>query len=423
MSRPQTKLQATYENGSITAPRAAPQTNLTRNVYCILGVPIDATDLRTVVRRLEAAAADRTVLFLSTPNLNYLVLSLSCSEFRESLLDSDLCPPDGMPILWIARLLGLPIKKRAAGADLLDTLQDRSNGARQLTTYLFGGAKGVTAAAAEELNARSSRLTCVGAMDPGFADVSELSYDHVIEDLNRSRADFLITSLSAKKGQLWLWRNHRRLTIPIRSNLGSAINYQAGTLKRAPQLVRACGFEWLWRVTQERYLWKRYWNDGLVLLRLLFTRVLVLAIISRWQQFRSKHGLQDLQIKKTQTDQSIAISLNGAASKDHVLKASSYFQDALMCGKDIVLDLSETRQIDARFLGLLIMLRKELRDRGAELKFTAVPQTIARIFRLNELGFLLSPERPSGAGTCLNGCICRSGVTEFARQLPPAGDF
>src|ERR1700756_4970152 len=77
---------------------------LSRSVYCILGMPIDAIDLTTVVRKIRAAAADRSTLLLSTPNLNFLVNSRSDSEFRESLLDSDLCVPDGMPIIWIARL-------------------------------------------------------------------------------------------------------------------------------------------------------------------------------------------------------------------------------------------------------------------------------------------------------------------------------
>jgi N-acetylglucosaminyldiphosphoundecaprenol N-acetyl-beta-D-mannosaminyltransferase len=75
-------------------------------VYCILGIPIDAINLATVVHQIEIAAAEHTPLLISTPNLNFLVSSLSDPEFRESLLESDLCPPDGAPIVLIARLLG-----------------------------------------------------------------------------------------------------------------------------------------------------------------------------------------------------------------------------------------------------------------------------------------------------------------------------
>src|SRR5450755_3797022 len=65
--------------------------DLLRSVYCVLGMPIDAISMATVVRRIEAAAADRSTLLISTTNLNFLVSCLTDSEFRESVLDSDLC--------------------------------------------------------------------------------------------------------------------------------------------------------------------------------------------------------------------------------------------------------------------------------------------------------------------------------------------
>lgn len=374
---------------SLPLPDAASKSDLTRSVYCVLGMPIDSINMATVVQRIEAAAANRRVLLISTPNLNFLVSSLSDPEFRESVLDSDLCPPDGAPIVWIARLLGLPIKERVAGSDLLDRLRAHGIGTRRLTVFLFGGAKGVATAAARRLNAQRGGLHCVGTMDPGFCEVSEMSHDHIINAVNSSGADFLVLSLGAKKGQLWLQRNHSRLTIPIRAHLGAALNFQAGIIKRAPAKVRAWGLEWLWRIKEERYLWKRYRDDGFMLLRLLLIRVLPLAVITRWQQFRGKYQPQDLLIEKKHDGQSITISLCGVASESHIPKAATCFQEALTSKQNITIDLSNTRLIDARFLGLLLMLRKELRSRGAKLIFTGVSHAIERIFRFNELGFLL----------------------------------
>jgi N-acetylglucosaminyldiphosphoundecaprenol N-acetyl-beta-D-mannosaminyltransferase len=380
------------EDPDCSAPLADATTQpaLARSVYCVLGIPIDAVNLATVVQRVETAAATRTVFLISTPNLNFLVSSLSDPEFRESLLDSDLCPPDGAPIVWIARLLGLPIKERVAGSDLFDQLRAGGTGIRRLAIFLFGGAKGVAATAAGRLNAEQGGLNCVGTMDPGFCEVSEMSQDHVMDTINASGADFLVLSLGAKKGQLWLQRNHHRLTIPVRSHLGAAVNFQAGLVKRAPPIVRAWDLEWLWRIKEEHYLWKRYRDDGFVLLRLLLTRVLPLAVITRWQQFSWKHRLQDLLIKKSHNGQSIVISLCGVASEQHVPKATSCFQEALASKQDIIMDLTNTRLIDARFLGLLLMLRKELKSREAKLTINGASRPIERIFRFNELGFLLS---------------------------------
>jgi N-acetylglucosaminyldiphosphoundecaprenol N-acetyl-beta-D-mannosaminyltransferase len=347
-------------------------------------------NLAAVLQRVEAAAINRAVFLISTPNLNFLVNSLFDSEFRESVLDSDLCPPDGAPIVWIARILGLPIKERAAGADLLERLRSRGSQSRQMSVFLFGGANGVAAAAAERLNLQPGNLSCVGTMNPGFGDLGEMSQDHMIEAINSSGADFLVVSLGAKKGQLWLQRNHDRLTIPIRSHLGAAINFQAGTVRRAPPIVSAWGFEWLWRIKEERYLWKRYRDDGFVFLRLLLTRVLPLALLIRWQRFRFSQEARDFQIRKKHDGSTILISMAGPATEIQVPKAISMFRETLIDKTDVVIDLSDVCLIDARFLGLLLMLRKELRTCGASLRFTAVPRAIEKIFRLNELGYLLS---------------------------------
>ena len=94
---------------------SAPANDLER----VLGLPIDALDMQMILRRIDAAATDRTSFFISTPNLNFLVNSRSDPEFRESVLDSDLSPADGMPIIGIARLIGSPVKQRVSGSDIL----------------------------------------------------------------------------------------------------------------------------------------------------------------------------------------------------------------------------------------------------------------------------------------------------------------
>src|SRR5271168_1057819 len=99
--------------------------DLSREVYCILGMPIDAIEMPAVMQSIETAVANAIPFIVSTPNVNFLVNSQIDLEFREPLLQSDLCPPDGMPIVWIARLMGLPIKHRIAGSDIFETLKAR----------------------------------------------------------------------------------------------------------------------------------------------------------------------------------------------------------------------------------------------------------------------------------------------------------
>jgi len=361
--------------------------DLSRDVYGVLGIPIDAVDLDAVVQRIGAAIGHDAPFLMSTPNLNFLVTSQTNPEFRESLLSSDLCPVDGVPIVWISRLLGAPIRMRVAGSDIFDRLKAEKS--RAAKVFLFGGPEGVAETASKVLNAQSNGVTCVGFLYPGYGSIEEMSTDTIIDQINASGARFLVASLGAQKGQSWLLHNHTRLQIPVRSHLGAAINFQAGLLKRAPLFVRRFGFEWLWRIKQEPYLWSRYLQDGLVLVGLLLASVLPQALGRSWRRYR---GAEDnLAISKSYYGRSAKIALVGAATASQASKAIPVLRDAIAQGGRLTIDISRLRHIDSRFFGLLLMVRKQMHERGEMLEFSGVSTRMKRAFRLNRFGFLLDP--------------------------------
>ena len=55
------------------------------------------------------------------------------------------------------------------------------------------------------------------------------------------------------------------------------------------------------------------------------------------------------------------LSLSGPATARHVDKIIPAFRDAIATKKQIIIDFSNTCVVDARFLGLLLMLRKKLK--------------------------------------------------------------
>jgi hypothetical protein len=112
--------------------------DLDREVYCLQGFPVDAISMQEAVPRLLAAMGPKSTYMISTPNLNFLTLSQSNAEFRESLWQSDLCPPDGMSLIGIARLLGIPLKERVAGSDIFEALVARKIPSEPIRVFLFG---------------------------------------------------------------------------------------------------------------------------------------------------------------------------------------------------------------------------------------------------------------------------------------------
>ena len=367
--------------------------DLSRNVYCVLGSPIDAIDMRGLITAIDNAATHKRRLLISTVNLNFLMNSRSDPEFRNTLLLSELCSADGAAVVWIARLIGLPIKERVAGSDLFESLGTRGAAAPRLKLFIFGGPDGVAKAAAKALNESQCGLTCVGYLYPGYGDVEDMSQERIIAEINDSRADFLVAALGAQKGQSWLARNNDRLTVPIRAHLGASINFAAGKIQRAPALLRRLGLEWLWRIKEEPHLWRRYWHDGRKLLGLLLTQIIPLAALERWAHFYERVWPK-LQIECAADQTPLSLDLSGTATRRNVQIASARFRDLAAPNRTIRINLAKTSMIDARFLGLLLMLNKQVKKRDAELVFTGASYLLRAIFCLNGAGFLL--ERSEG---------------------------
>ena len=397
---------------AIGSPLHREHDDLARNVYCLLGMPVDAVDLPTALGRIKTALAGRRPFLLSTPNLNFLINSIADPAFRESLMLSDLCPADGIAIVVIARLLGIPIKERVAGSDMFESLKSVSSGDQPVRVFLFGGEDDVAETAAIKLNAQATGLTCVGALNPGHGTVEEMSSEAIIDAINSTDAQFLIASLGAQKGQAWLVRNHSVLQAPVRAHLGAALNFQAGAIHRAPPIMRKLGLEWLWRIKEEPYLWRRYAHDALVLLRLLSTRIMPLVLESLWQEVKLGLGFEEggLLVAEPPSDEFALIKLSGVASARDIEKAITAFDTAVRGGKPIVLDMEKLRFVDNRFLGLLLMLRKQGRSQGVNLRIVRLSGRVARIFRLNgltsQLGLLVragdQPDvKPAGAEAVL----------------------
>lgn len=254
-----------------------------RNLHWILGLPFDAITLQEAVHQVRSAAANRTPLFISTPNLNFLIASQKDEAFRNSVIHSELSLADGMPIIWLAKLLKVPIRERVAGSSLFEALrhQPLQAGERPLKVFFFGGPDGVAQRACDAINHSSTAMVCTGALSPGFGTLEDMSTPDVVAHINASGADFVVVSLGAQKGQAWIERNRHQLDAPIISHLGAVVNFVAGNVKRAPPWMQRVGLEWLWRVKEEPHLGSRYAKDAFGFLILGIKGVLPFIVRSR----------------------------------------------------------------------------------------------------------------------------------------------
>jgi N-acetylglucosaminyldiphosphoundecaprenol N-acetyl-beta-D-mannosaminyltransferase len=324
-----------------------------RNLCLVLGLPFDVIDLETAVCRVRSAVALRTRLFISTPNTNFVVAAMRDEAFRDSVFHSDLSLMDGMPLVWVARLMGIAIPQRVSGSDLFEAL--RREGAPPISVYFFGGKPGAAATAASKVNAARGAMRCVGFDEAGFGTVEQMSDQATIERINATGADFLVVSLGAAKGQAWIEHNLSRLTPPVVSHLGAVVNFVAGSVNRAPIWVRNSGLEWLWRVKEEPHLWKRYAVDALAFARLGAT--FVLPQIARRQLFKARNGNQveaDAIVIESNTES--LIELGGTLCGTEEIKLRELCVSFASQPHALLLDFNRVTSIDNKWSAVLAML-------------------------------------------------------------------
>lgn len=366
--------------------------DFSRDIHCVLGLPFDAVTLDQAVGHVRQAASDRQRCFFSTPNLSFLNGCLGDRGFRDSVINSDLSIADGMPLVLVALLLGIPIRERVPGSGVFEAL--RSDSSRRMSVFFFGGQEGVAAAAGECLNREESGLVCVGCHCPGFGSVEDMSSDEIIDTINASGADFLVVALGARKGQAWIERNRSRITVPVISHLGAVVNFTAGTVRRAPLWMQRRGLEWLWRIKEEPELWYRYWRDGFALIRLLATRVLPYA----WYLRRRPVTAAELaRATATVSDDGAqtTIAIEGAWVQRNLAPMRKIFTEAVEGGHSVRLDLQGMAATDSAFVGLVMLLYGNLASRGRSLTVSMPQREVQRVFEYCCAGFVLNSGTPS----------------------------
>jgi N-acetylglucosaminyldiphosphoundecaprenol N-acetyl-beta-D-mannosaminyltransferase len=354
-----------------------------RDLWCILGLPIDMVNVHEASDLVWTAAGDRRRLSIVTPNVNWLVRALRNETARREILNADLSLADGAPIAACARLLGAPLKRRAAGADLFDALREKPAVAgRKLRVFFFGGRDGAAEAAAAALDADNGALEAAGALNPGHGDVESMSGAGVVDAINAAAADFVAVALGAAKGQAWIERNKDRLWAPVIGHFGAVVDFVAGTKARAPIWLRRLGLEWAWRICEEPALLRRYWTDGVALASIVGTRLLPQVLVRALRTMRVKPGAA-----VNHAAGKVTILLSGDLGGGSLAAIRGAFREAAAAKGDVTLDFSAAGRVDGAFLGLVLMLEKQVRARGGAIATAGLSWSQRALFKANAMNY------------------------------------
>lgn len=247
----------TLRNSSATTLRFHVDGSLT-----LAGEPLFWGSRETLLQRIRLLRRSGVASLVVTPNVDQTIDLDRNLRFRDAYQDAELRLIDGAPLELLARFLGATGVHRHTGADLLPFLVSESE-REGWTVAVAGGGSGVSDLAVARLLAEHPGAKVVSVPFPYLAVVDDPRSLEVIDELRRLSPDIVFLCLGSPKQETWFTQWRSILPPAVYVGAGAAVDFAAGTARRAPAAFQRFGLEWLWRLSQEpKRLRARYLAKG-----------------------------------------------------------------------------------------------------------------------------------------------------------------
>ena len=166
--------------------------------------------------------------------------------------------PDGMPLVWLAKLSGEKHASRVYGPDLmLKTCQLAEE--KGYKVFLLGGAKNQGKSLKKNLLQKYPKLKVAGVQETPIRPIPSKENEIILNKIRRSEPQIIFVGLGCPLQEKWMSDNYQRIKKGVLIGVGAAFDFISGKVKQAPVFMQNLGLEWLFRLYQEPLrLWKRY---------------------------------------------------------------------------------------------------------------------------------------------------------------------
>lgn len=225
----------------------------------VLGVGISVIDQERAREFLFDTVRAGRRGYVAITNVHSVSEAQNQPDLRRILNEALLATPDGMPLVWTARLQGHTSIRRVYGPDLLLNLCGHSE-ATGFTHFFYGGKPGVTDELVRALRLRFPALKIAGTYTPPFRDLEAAERSELQAAIRAAQPDFLWVGIGMPKQERFIAEYLPLLPeAKVLIGVGAAFDFFAGRVRQAPRWMMRLGLEWLFRFSQEpRRLWHRY---------------------------------------------------------------------------------------------------------------------------------------------------------------------
>lgn len=208
----------------------------------VLGVGFDNVTMAEATARGRELLAAEGAHYVVTPNPEIVEACRADAEAMAAVNGADLVLPDGIGVIYGAKMLKTPLKERVPGIEF-GTAMIESCAKSGKSVYLLGAKPGVAEQAAENLKQRFAGLTVAGTADGYFKDDAKAA-----EAIRASGADLALICLGAPKQEKFMAKYGEATGAKLLLGLGGSLDVFAGVAQRAPAFYVDHNLEWFYRL-------------------------------------------------------------------------------------------------------------------------------------------------------------------------------
>jgi len=199
--------------------------------------------------------------YVCVSNVHMCMESFDDSTFLKLVNEADLVVPDGKPLVWAQKLLGVKNARQVRGMDL--TLSLCAHTAKLgIPIGFYGGSQSILNKLQEELKLRYPQIMIGCAISPPFRPLSENEDNEYVTKIKDSGVKILFVGIGCPKQEKWMAEHKLKINCTM-LGVGAAFDFISGEKRYAPHWIQVAGFEWLFRMLCEpRRLWKRYMKQN-----------------------------------------------------------------------------------------------------------------------------------------------------------------
>jgi N-acetylglucosaminyldiphosphoundecaprenol N-acetyl-beta-D-mannosaminyltransferase len=338
----------------------------------VLGLPLANVTATEAVSEIEKLILSGGTHQVATANLDFWVNSLNDVHLHRIIAGCSLVLADGMPLVWISRLLGKPLKERVSGADLVPQLAELS-ARKGYRIYLLGGRPGVAERATEKLKEMYPGVNIVGHHAPPLAALERMDHGDTLERIRAAKPDILMVAFGNPKQEKWIRMHSKRSGVPVSIGIGGSMDMLVGDVRRAPRWMQRCGLEWLGRCLQEPMrLLPRYARNftGVV------TKLPVAVTASLLQ--RPHRGVSA--VTRTSDEGIVHLHIQGNLEASTATTLGRAANGCIAAGQLLVVHMKDLEYANPEGLGALLAARQRLLANGLSLTLAGVPARMRILF-------------------------------------------